>query len=147
MRDAPGSVHRIEGLLLMRRFSTLGLLAGLVLLCTSTRIAPAGPIDLPMQSSKAAAQADAFTAQADDPSAIFYNPAGLTQLKGTQISAGIYYLQPDVAFRGSNGTNENMNTPTYLPHVYAESDFGFEKLRFGMGVNVQHGINEDWGPH
>lgn len=129
--------------LIMRRILPLCVLAGVVLL---SRTSFAGPIDLPMQSAKAAGQADAFTAQADDPSAIFYNPAGLTQLKGTQFSLGAYYLHPDVWFRGDNGSHENLSNPTVLPHVYAESDFGLDRVRFGMGVNVVHGINEDWGP-
>src|SRR5665213_2891119 len=104
-----------------------------------------GAIDIPMQSSKAAAQADAFTAQADDPSAIFYNPAGLTQLHGSQVSVGAFYLQPIFHFKGDNGDNERMNLPTVLPHLYAESDFGLDRWRFGLGVNAIDGINEDWG--
>lgn len=104
-----------------------------------------GGIEVPMQSAKAAAQADAFTAQADDPSAIFYNPAGLTQLHGTQISAGLYYLQPEFHFEGDNGADQRMRLPSLLPHLYAASDFGSERFRFGIGVNNVFGINEDWG--
>src|SRR5581483_1118627 len=72
----------------------------------------AGGIEVPMQSARASAQADAFTAQADDPSAIFYNPAGLTQLHGTNISAGAYYLQPEFHFSGDDGSGERMGLPT-----------------------------------
>ena len=131
----------------MGRTSTLALLAGLGLGLFTTQTVSAGPIDLPMQSSKAAGQADAFTAQADDPSAIFYNPAGLTQLKGTQITHRAYVLQPDIWFRGSDGSHENLSNPSVMPHIYAESDFGMDRLRFGVGVNVLNGINEDWGPN
>jgi long-chain fatty acid transport protein len=111
-------------------------------------ISPAfgGGIEVPMQSGAAAGQADAFTAQADDASAIFYNPAGLTQLHGTNISAGAYLLQPEFHFDGVNGTsNQRMNLPSVLPHLYAESDFGFDRWRFGLGINNVFGINEDWG--
>jgi long-chain fatty acid transport protein len=104
-----------------------------------------GAIEVPMQSSKAAGQADAFTAQADDPSAIFYNPSGLTQIQGTQFSAGAYYLQPFFHFKGDDGSNERMNLPTVIPHLYAESDFDLERWRYGIGVSGQYGINEDWG--
>jgi long-chain fatty acid transport protein len=121
----------------------LVLLAGLTL--TITSLARGGGIEVPMQDSKAAGEADAFTAQADDPSAIFYNPAGLTQLHGTQFSLGAYYLQPEFHFQGSDGSNERMGLPSVLPHVYLESDLGTSKLRVGLGLNDVFGINEDYG--
>jgi long-chain fatty acid transport protein len=110
-------------------------------------ISPAlgGGIEVPMQDGRAAGEADAFTAQADDASAIFYNPAGLTQLHGTNISAGAYLLQPEFHFEGVNGSNQRMSLPSVLPHLYAESDFGLERWRFGLGLNNVFGINEDWG--
>ncbi len=115
-----------------------------VFLMTASRLFGGG-IEVPMQGSRAAGQADAFTAQADDPSAIFYNPAGLTQLQGTQFSLGAYYLQPLFKFSGDNGDSERMTLPTVLPHIYAETDFGLEQWRFGIGVDDVYGINEDYG--
>ena len=98
-----------------------------VALCGLQESARGGAIEVPMQSSKAAAQADAFTAQADDPSAIYYNPAGLTQLHGTQVAVGAFYLQPIFHFQGDNGDNERMDLPTVIPHIYAETDFGLDR--------------------
>jgi len=40
---------------------------------------------LPEAGAKAMGMGFAFTAQADDPSAIYFNPAGLTQLQGTNL--------------------------------------------------------------
>ena len=40
------------------------------------------------QGANATAQGAAFSAQADDPSALHYNPAGMTQLPGLQVYAG-----------------------------------------------------------
>lgn len=114
-------------------------------ICMTAAVARGGGIEVPMQSSKAAAEADAFTAQADDPSAIFYNPAGLTQLSGTQVSGGAYYLQPVFHFHGDDGGNERMSLPSVLPHIYAETDLGLSNWRFGIGINDVYGINEDWG--
>jgi long-chain fatty acid transport protein len=106
-------------------------------------VVQAGGIEVPMQDSKAAGEADAFTAQADDPAAIFYNPAGLTQLQGTQFSAGAYYLQPEFTFEG-DGAIQRMSLPSILPHIYAESSLGTENWRFAIGANDVYGINEDW---
>ncbi len=129
----------------MRHHNHRDWLAGIALFLLTAPRAFGGGIEVPMQGSRAAGQADAFTAQADDPSAIFYNPAGLTQLHGTQLSAGAYYLQPLFHFKGDDGSNERMNLPTVLPHLYAESDFDLERWRFGLGVNDVFGINEDYG--
>jgi len=102
-------------------------------------------IEVPMQSARAAGQADAFTAQADDASAIFYNPAGLTQIQGTQISVGALGLFPEFRFEANAGPDEAMRLPTLIPHVYVASDLGLDRWRFGIGVNDTYGINTDWG--
>ena len=44
------------------------------------------------QGNSGTAQGDAFAAQADDPSAVFYNPAGMTQLKKVQFSTGVLFI-------------------------------------------------------
>lgn len=115
------------------------------LLLLMPALALAGGIELPMQSARAAGQADAFTAQADDASAIFYNPAGLTQIQGTQISVGALGLFPHFQFDAKAGPDEAMNLSTLVPHFYVASDLGLERWRFGLGVDNTFGINEDWG--
>ena len=44
------------------------------------------------QGTAATGQGDAFAAQADDPSAMFYNPAGMTQLDRIQFYASTLLL-------------------------------------------------------
>ena len=46
------------------------------------------------QSASAAAMGNAFVAQADDPSALHYNPAGMTQLHGFQTLFGTSLMCP-----------------------------------------------------
>jgi long-chain fatty acid transport protein len=55
------------------------------------------------QSASAVGQSGAFTAQADDPSALFYNPAGMTQLRGVQFSAGTLLVGGHTSFEGPTG--------------------------------------------
>jgi len=47
------------------------------------------------QGAKAMANAGAFTARADDPSALFFNPAGIVQLKGKRFNFGTNAIFPD----------------------------------------------------
>src|SRR2546422_9213659 len=51
---------------------------------------------------------NAFAAQADDASAIFYNPAGMAQLRGVHQLAGVELVNVHTRFRSSTGeTTEN----------------------------------------
>ena len=49
------------------------------------------------------AQGDAFAAQADDPSAIFYNPAGMTQLKRVQFSTSLQLVGGFFDYKSPSG--------------------------------------------
>jgi long-chain fatty acid transport protein len=129
----------------MQQLHNWRLLLLAVLALAISSIAKGGGIEVPMQDARAAGEADAFTAQADDPAAIFYNPAGLTQITGTQASVGAYFLQPYFHFTSTSGQTQSMDLPSILPHVYVESDLGTKNLRIGFGVNDVFGINEDWG--
>ncbi len=104
-----------------------------------------GGIEIPMQDSRAAGQADAVTAHSDDAAAVFYNPACLTLSHGTEVSVGAYGLFPEWRFDAAAGRDEAMRLPSLLPHVYAASDLGTDRWRFGIGVNNVFGLNEDWG--
>jgi len=96
------------------------------------------------QGARASGQAEAFAAQADDPSAIWYNPAGLTQLEGNHFAGGGYLVVPDEHFEGPAG-RASMHQLSFLPHVYVESDLGLDNFRFGLGINNVFGLHEDWG--
>jgi long-chain fatty acid transport protein len=100
----------------------------------------------PDQGSRATGQGEAFAAQADDASAIYYNPAGLTQVKGTQFTSGSYLSLPTVKFAvGGGGSVEADDQLVMLPHAYVATDLGLERWRFGLGVNVPFGNKIDYG--
>jgi long-chain fatty acid transport protein len=94
----------------------------------------------PDQDARATGQGEAFVAQADDASAVYYNPAGLTQIRGTEITSGGMVMFPDSKLKGA-GAGAEMNTMSFLPHLYAVTDFGAAKSpwRFGLGFNVPFG--------
>src|SRR5439155_24450115 len=48
---------------------------------------------IPNQDAAAIARGNAFVATADNPTAMYYNPAGISQLEGQNIQAGsLFYL-------------------------------------------------------
>jgi long-chain fatty acid transport protein len=105
----------------------------------------------PFQSSSAIGQGNAFRAQANDPSAIHYNPAGMTQLHGLQISGGFQFIQPHTEFQNSSTiTTENevpagvgLPPPGQLFVTANLQDFGVDflgNLVVGLGVENLYGF-------
>jgi long-chain fatty acid transport protein len=65
----------------------------------------------PFQGAAAIAQGNAFSAQADDPTAVFYNPAGLTQLHGVQHTAGVQFASVNTHFTSPTGLSTKNEQP------------------------------------
>ena len=103
--------------------------------------------DNPDQDARATAQGEAFVAQADDASAIYYNPAGLTQLSGTEITSGLEFSFPDSRLK-NGGSGTEMNTMATIPHLYVASDLGLKQSpwRFGIGFTVPFGNEAEFSP-
>lgn len=78
-------------------------LLGLVSIFHIVSSAHAGGFRILDQSASAIGQSGAFTAQADDPSALFFNPAGMTQLPGIQTSLGTLLIGGSTTFTSPTG--------------------------------------------
>ena len=98
----------------------------------------------PDQGARATGQGEAFVAQADDASAIYYNPAGLTQQTGTELTSGGYL---DFAGSHFSGADPKNTTTSFLPQVYFATDFGKTNSpwRVGLGFNIPFGEKVDLG--
>jgi long-chain fatty acid transport protein len=111
----------------------------------------AGGLSFSEHGAKATGMANAFAGQADDPSALFYNPAGITQLPGTQIMAGGSVVYLDTTFRSST-TGESTQLQdhfTLVPHLYITHRFKKwdERLSIGLGIYTPFGTVVDWPDH
>lgn len=106
---------------------------------------------VPYQGAAAAGQAEAFSAQADDPSALFYNPAGLTQLEGVQLYAGTNLVGGETDFVNSAGATAHgdlggsvaVPPPSNLYLTANLQDLGFTALgplSVGIGVSSPYGL-------
>ena len=95
--------------------------------------------------AEAIGKGQAFVAQADSPSAVHFNPAGLIQLNDNYIRVGYAYEGPRNSHTDTAGNESSMQMHSFLiPYLYYVGDFGLERWRFGLGVNSPYGLGTDW---
>ncbi|MBI9088232.1 MAG: transporter [Desulfobacterium sp.] len=96
-------------------------------------------------SPTGAAVAGAFAATADDPSAVWYNPAGITQLDGTQIMTGFTtYTTGGAKLEFENGpTSNSVDDIVPVPYFYASTKIN-EKFWFGLGMFSPFGLSAEY---
>ena len=126
------------------------LLLATVTLYTSPTTVQAQTPRLQGQSASAAGMGNAFVAQADDPSALHYNPAGMTQLHGFQNLFGTSLIGGTTQFTSPTGvqaTGDRNGSVAWPPpgHIYLVAnlkDLGFSalgNLTAGVGFNNPFG--------
>lgn len=108
------------------------------------------------QSVSGQGTAHANGAEANDPSTIFTNPAGLSRLEGTQVSGGVTLVVPHSEYT-DNGSVNLAGKPTgggnggsFAPSVVAAPTFYLshkvnEQFTAGVGVFVPYGAKLDYG--
>ncbi|MBW1916819.1 MAG: outer membrane protein transport protein [Deltaproteobacteria bacterium] len=101
---------------------------------------------LVQQGTAAMAQGNAFVAEANDASAIFYNPAGLNQLKRPQIYLGTIFNYPDREFHGPDGQFAQTNHRLFhAGTAYVAIPFT-DRVAAGVGFFAPFGLGTPWPP-
>ena len=118
------------------------------------------------QSVSSQATANSSAAEAADPSTLFYNPAGLTKLEGTQATINVNLVAPSVKYSGASAEypavplNATTTFPkqavegktsgsiepssiTVVPHMYASHKLN-DKISLGLGVYVPFGSGTEY---
>lgn len=105
------------------------------------------------------AMGNAFCAQADDPSALYYNPAGIAFLPGIQVNVGgTGIIVPQTEFSGTTPLTGNpplaVGTSTVserakrdffvAPTIYATYSMDTIPLSLGFGLNAQYPLAKSW---
>ena len=101
------------------------------------------------------------SALGEDATTVFFNPAGMTRLKGTQTSAGFHVVMPQAEFDNQGSSTANAGSGSVpltgnggdagetgvVPNLYVSHQYS-EELFFGLGVNVPFGLSthydNDW---
>ncbi|OGL41394.1 MAG: hypothetical protein A2043_05360 [Candidatus Schekmanbacteria bacterium GWA2_38_9] len=97
------------------------------------------------QDAEAMGGASAFAARASNPSAIFYNPAGITQLDGINMTLGTNLVTVKTTYNKSGGgdkssTKDRLDTPSYF---YVTGKIN-DKFATGFGFYQPFGLASDW---
>lgn len=102
------------------------------------------------QGAKATAMGGAFAATADDPSAIFYNVAGIAQQRRMAFYGGATAINFQNQFRGdpndvfTSGTTGQYRSHTFIPpNAYGIMPIG-KNMTFGVGVMTPFGLRTNW---
>ena len=106
----------------------------------------AGGYQIPEMSIKGMGMGNAFTAVADDASAIWFNPAGLAFQSGNTLTAGADIIRPNNEFTptGSSTVYSAQSRTFFVPHVYFSNNNPDSPIIFGLGINSPFGLATNW---
>jgi long-chain fatty acid transport protein len=94
-------------------------------------------------------------ASAEDASTIFFNPAGMSRLKGTQVVVGGSLIKPSANFSDTgstpaalqttnNGNGGDAGSLAFVPNAYISMEMN-SKTHVGLGINAPFGLQTEYG--
>ena len=128
---------------------SLTTLLAITLFCLLTTSAFASGFNIYEHGAKGTGMAGAFSARADDASAVFFNPAGLVYLDGWNMYIGGTILIPEVNFAGVGpfpgyGVVETTKDRTFYPPALYLSKKLSKDFAMGIGVYAPFALATDW---
>jgi long-chain fatty acid transport protein len=123
----------------------LAMMVAVALFCWCPSWAWASGFALVQQGTAAMAQGNAFVAEASDASAIFYNPAGLNQLKRAQFYQGSFFNYPDREYSGG-GIDSQTNHRLYRAMTAYIAIPVHDRVALGFGFFSPFGMGTVWSP-
>lgn len=112
--------------------------------------ARAAAFDAFAQGAKSAGMAGAFVAQADDPTTIHNNIAGLVFVEAFKASVGVgAQVQSEVLYqglppgRGQGTTGEQRDEAVFVPHAYLAMKLG-KATKLGLGISQPFHFRSRW---
>jgi len=97
------------------------------------------------QGASAQGQANAVVAHPDGPSAVFFNPALMSKLPGTQVEIGTTFIFPNRDYTAPDGTTASTRDTVFTPSTFYLTHAFNDKISAGLGVFNPFGLGTDWG--
>lgn len=90
-------------------------------------------------------------AAAEDASTIYFNPAGMTYIEGTQLVGALHLIKPNAEFNGTisplgkpvGGNGGDAGDLAFVPNFYFKTDFN-DSVKLGVGVNAPFGLKTEY---
>jgi long-chain fatty acid transport protein len=120
-----------------------------VLTLLSTDSADAIGFRVANQDAEAIAKGNAFIATADNPSAIYYNPAGIIQMPDAQAQLGMYVTSINSHFDAdSGGSSDTKFEIQGVPQIYCvlplQNSPADHRISLGLGIYAPYGLGLQW---
>jgi long-chain fatty acid transport protein len=96
------------------------------------------------QGAEATARGDAFTATADNPSAIYYNPAGITQLAGQSVLLGGYAIYLQTKYTNAGISTRTKDQIGLAPQIFYTNTLKNSPITLGIGVYAPFGLGLEY---
>jgi len=133
----------------MKRFTSFGTFIIVIFLTTSLF---ASGVALTGIGARATALGGNFRAIASDWSAMFWNPAGIAQIKGFHVGGSFELIMPGAKYMLAQNlppfsvyrTTEFENEPKTFPIPAAGFVYGTEKMSFGLSFFAPFGLGSKW---
>jgi len=106
----------------------------------SSGVVSAGGYAIPHQTAKGIALSNALTAGVDDPSAVYYNPAALTEIEGNEIAGGLTYIHVLSNVANSGDRSINRKNDNFLPSFFANYNVPQTNFTLGFGTYSPFGL-------
>ena len=119
--------------------------------------AQAGGFGITVQSASGGGNAATGHAMAEDASAMWYNPALMSSMEGTQMNGGISVIHADLTITNTGTTaplvatgfpvigvnKEEPGAASATPSLFYKRDIGANKA-FGLGINIPFGVSTEY---
>lgn len=97
------------------------------------------------QGASALGQANSVVAHEEGPSTLFFNPALMNRLRGTQVEAGTTLIFPHRKFQEPGGTATTTRDTVFFPSTFYVTHAFNDNISAGLAVFNPFGLSTDWG--
>ncbi|MBF0618603.1 MAG: transporter [Candidatus Omnitrophica bacterium] len=123
---------------------------GLVMLFLSVGVVQvfaggSGAYRIEVPDAAAVSMGSAFAGQANTPAAVYYNPAGMTQMVGQAISMNVSVIEPHETYKGPQASTavQMKRGDIPIPSFFYVTKLT-EKIALGIGTTTAFGLTTEW---